>query len=294
MGTLFRVTVFATDLPKAHRVIQEAFAKTSEIEKIATDYDPTSELNLLSDAPTGTPVEVSETLFDLLTQAHQIATATDGAYDPTLGSVTQLWRESRRTQRLPDPALLEKARASSGYHALILDPVKRTVTLTKPGLRLDLGGIAKGYAADLIHDHIAAAGMPQVLVAAGGDLRLGDAPPEKDGWEVGLRTFALTPTGTMTLKNCAVSTSGDLHQHISIAGIRYSHIIDPKTGLGFTEQKAATVIAATASLTDPLATAACIHSEPKELLSLFPSASCRVLSEDQKVRPVKSGLFEKD
>ncbi|MDB4257779.1 FAD:protein FMN transferase [bacterium] len=294
MGTLFKVIAYSTDQPKARRAIEDAFAEAAEIEAIATDYDPDSELNRLCDAPTGTAVAVSLTLFNLLAQAHEMAIVTEGAYDPTLGAVTQLWRESRLTRRLPDPDLLENARASGGYLGLLLDHERQTVTLTKHGLRLDLGGIAKGYAADVIHDHLAAAGITQTLVAAGGDLRLGDAPPEKDGWEIALRTFALTPTGSMTLKNCAVSTSGDLHQHVVIGGKSYAHIIDPQTGLGLTEQKAASVIAPTASLTDPLATAACVHLEPKKLLILFPKASFRILSSNQEVRPLKNGIFEKD
>lgn len=291
MGTLFKVVTYSTDRPTALLVIDQAFAKAEHLSTLATDYDPDSELNQLSDSPTGVPVAVSKPLFDLLERAKNIAILTQGAYDPTLGSMTQLWRETSRSRTLPDPETLEKARTASGYSALLLDPIASTATLTKPHLRLDLGGIAKGYAADLIHDHLAASGLPQTLVAAGGDLRLGDPPPEKEGWQVALRTFALTPTGTLTLKNCAISTSGDLHQRVIIDRIKYSHIIDPMTGLGFAEQKAASVIAPTATLTDPLATAACVHPDPAKLLEKFPQASFRILVEDQTERPVKSGLF---
>jgi thiamine biosynthesis lipoprotein len=293
MGTLFRVVSYSTDRPKTLKTIGEAFDKAEKISQIATDYEADSELNQLCDAPINTPVPISDTLFELLQQALKIAKITDGAYDPTLGASTRLWRQARMTQRLPAPPLLEKARATGGYQSLVLDPDQQTATLTQLDMRLDLGGIAKGYAADAIFDHLAAAGLTQTLVAAGGDLRLGDPPPEKDGWQIALLTFNLSPTGSLPLKNCAISTSGDLHQHVMIRGKRYAHIIDPQTGLGLTEQKAASVIAPTASLTDPLATAACVHPNPQKLLKLFPEASFRILSENKTIRPLKSGKFVK-
>jgi thiamine biosynthesis lipoprotein len=293
MGTFFRVVTYSTDRPKTLKTIGAALDKAEKISQIATDYEADSELNQLCDAPINTPIFISDTLFDLLQKALQIAKITEGSYDPTLGASTQLWRQARMTQRLPAPPLLEKARATGGYQSLVLDSDQQTATLTRPGMRLDLGGIAKGYAADAIFDHLAAAGLTQTLVAAGGDLRLGDPPPKKDGWQIALRTFSLSPTGSLALKNCAISTSGDLHQHIMIGGKRYAHIIDPQTGLGLTEQKAASVIAPSASLTDPLATAACVHPDPKNLLKLFPDASFRVLSENKTIRPVKNGVFEK-
>ncbi|MGJ8698126.1 MAG: FAD:protein FMN transferase [Verrucomicrobiaceae bacterium] len=294
MGTLFRVVTYTTDLPTARNLIHEAFTKAADLETAATDYNPTSELSQLTQKPPHTPIPVSDTLFPLLQLAHDLATQTHGAYDPTLGPLTQLWRTSLRTHQLPSPETLADAKKRTGYQHLILNQKNQTATLTQPGMQLDLGGIAKGYAADLIFDHLAQAGLTQTLVVAGGDLRLGDAPPEKDGWDIGLRTFHLTPSSTLALENCAVSTSGDLHQHLTIDGTRYAHIIDPQTGLGLTQQKAASVIAPLAQLTDPLATAACTHPDPQSLLTQFPQASFRILSENKNARPIKSGRFEKE
>ena len=293
MGTLFQVTTYAMDLPTARKEIQEAFEKAREIEVVATDYDPESELNRLCASATRIPVKVSETLFELLALAHETAEQTMGAYDTTLGPLTRLWRESRRLRQLPSPEQLKKAQAACGYEFLKLDPETRSVTLLKEEMQLDLGGIAKGYAADVIFDHLKDEGFAQSLVAAGGDLRFGEAPPEKDGWTIGLQTFHLTPSSTKNLVNCAVSTSGDLHQSIEINGVRYAHLIDPKTGLGLTTSKAATVIAPLARQTDPLATAACLHANPQKLLEMFPEFSFRILTADQSVAPVKSGVFER-
>lgn len=292
MGTLFQVTTYATDLAAARREIQAAFDKARAIEVVATDYDPESELNRLCASPPQLSVKVSQTLFELLALAHATAEQTDGSYDPTLGPLTRLWRESWRLQQLPSSEHLEKARAACGYQFLELDPETRTVTLLKEGMQLDLGGIAKGYAADVIFDHLKDQELTQSLVVAGGDLRLGEAPPEKDGWTIGLKTFHLTPSSTKNLVNCAVSTSGDMYQSIEINGVRYAHLIDPKTGLGLTTSKAATVIAPLARQTDPLATAACLHADPQKLLEKFPEFSFRILIADQSVAPVKSGIFQ--
>lgn len=293
MGTLFQVTTYVTDVPRARRLIAEAFDKGAQIESVASDYDPESELSRLCSAPFGEPVSLSAHLFTLLQLAHDTAIKTDGAYDPTLGPLTQLWRETQRSGQLPPEAVLEKARQSCGYQFLQLDPLTKTVTLMKEGMQLDLGGIAKGYTADQMFNHLQAAGLKQTLVAAGGDLRFGEAPLEKDGWTIGLRTFHFTPSSTKNLVQCAVSTSGDLHQSVTIDGKRYAHLINPQTGLGFTERKSATVIAPLATLTDPLATAACLHSDPQKLLEKFPNYSFRILSEDQETAPIKSGVFLK-
>jgi thiamine biosynthesis lipoprotein len=130
--------------------------------------------------------------------------------------------------------------------------------MDKENMRFDLGGIAKGYAADAMLGIISSYGITRTSITAGGDIRLGDPPPGRKGWRIAVKTFDKdTPDEILTLANCAISTSGDLHQFVMIDGVRYSHILDPETGLGLTEPIAATVIAPTATLSDPLATAAC-------------------------------------
>jgi thiamine biosynthesis lipoprotein len=126
-------------------------------------------------------------------------------------------------------------------------------------MAFDLGGIAKGYAADQMLDSLATSGIRQALVTAGGDIRLGDAPPGRAGWNVALKTFDVGKNEEiLTLSNAAVSTSGDLHQSVVIDGVSYSHILDPATGLGLTRRVAASVIADNAKISDALATAACV------------------------------------
>jgi thiamine biosynthesis lipoprotein len=259
MGTRFLIVCHAGDAGVVKKAAEAAFAIAGRIEEVASDYRAESELSRLGAVRAGAPVAVSPELFALLAHSRKMAEATSGAFDPTLGPLTRLWRETRKSGRLPETELLRTARESCGWRNFSLDPEARTITLHRPGMAMDLGGVAKGYAVDLMLESLVAAGIPQAMVAAGGDIRLGDPPPEKAGWRIALQSFDLAAADeVLVLANAAVSTSGDLHQSVEIEGVRYSHILDPATGLGLTRRIAATVIADEAKLSDPLATAACV------------------------------------
>lgn len=258
MGTRFVVVCHVEDPIKAAASVEAAFAIASEVNAIASDYFPDSELSRLAFQPAGS-VGLSPRLYALLDHSRRLAEATDGAFDPTLGALTKLWRETRDRKRLPDPAILQAARAASGWQHYSLDPATRCIALKQVPLAFDLGGVAKGYAADWMLESLVAAGISQAMVAAGGDIRVGDPPPGKDGWRIALQTFDPTKADeVILLANAAVSTSGDLHQSVEIDGVKYSHILDPATGLGLTRRIAVSVIADEAKLSDPLATAACV------------------------------------
>jgi FAD:protein FMN transferase len=259
MGTSFRVICHAMDHAAASEAAHAAFSIAEEVNSAASDYLPESELSVLSSKPVGEPIPLSPLLYDLLAHSRHLAGATGGAFDPTLGPMTKLWRETRASGRLPDPDTLAAARAATGWRDFTLDPEARTLTLHRRNMAFDLGGIAKGYAADLMLETLAAAGIRQALVTAGGDIRMGDPPPGREGWRIALKTLdADQHDDVLVLSNAAVSTSGDLHQSVEIEGVGYSHILDPATGLGLTRRVAASVIAAEAKLSDPLATAACV------------------------------------
>lgn len=156
------------------------------------------------------------------------------------------------------PAAVEKLRsalARTDWQHFTLDPGSRTIALHRGNMAFDLGAVAKGYAADLMLESLAGNGISRSMIAAGGEIRLGDPPPGRDGWPVALQTFDRSrPDEVVTLTNAAVSTSGDLHQSVEIDGIRYSHILDPGTGLGLTRRIAAIAIANEAKLSDALST----------------------------------------
>jgi len=257
MATKFAITCYGEDEGAAKAAANEAFAKGLEINAIASDYLADSELMKLS-GKTGEASKVSPLMAELLEASFSKARETGGSFDPTLGPLTRLWRESRRTQALPEPEVLASARAACGWEKAEWNSEAGTVRFKVAGMQLDLGGIAKGFAADKMFEVMAKRGFKRSFIAAGGDLRLGDPPPGKAAWRVGLQTFDEDePEEVVELVNCAVSTSGDLHQFVEIGGKRYSHIVDPVTGLGLTERVAVSVIAPTATTSDALATAAC-------------------------------------
>jgi len=260
MGTLFKITCYSEDHIKTNVAAEAAFALAEEINAVASDYIADSELLSFSKLPHGKPHPVSETLFPLLLEARKYAEQTKGSFDPTLGPLTKLWRESRRRKALPSQEKLKAALAASGYQKLLLDEKNRTLTFSVPGMRLDLGGIAKGQTADAMLAVFKKHGLPMTSITCGGDVRVGNAPPEANYWKVKVVTSDQETTSKPPLEliNQAVSTSGDLHQFIEIEGTRYSHIIDPKTGLGLTKPRTATVIAPTAAESDALATAGCV------------------------------------
>jgi thiamine biosynthesis lipoprotein len=259
MGTRFSVICYAENREVAEKAAEAAFTKAEEMNRVASDYLPESELSRFPSHTVNKPIPLSPVLYELLDRSRRLAEATDGAFDPTLGPLTKLWRETRANHTLPVPETLKAARASAGWRHFTLDPKARTITLLRENMAFDLGGIAKGYAADLMLETLAEAGISQALITAGGDIRLGDAPPGREGWKVAVKTFDLSGNDEiLTLSNCAVSTSGDLHQSVEIDGVKYSHILDPATGLGLTRRIAASVIADNAKLSDALATAACV------------------------------------
>jgi thiamine biosynthesis lipoprotein len=254
MGTLFRIIVYAKDEGTTRKASKEAFARVSALNAIMSDYLSTSELMRLCAKAGGDPVKVSGELFFVLSRAQAVSRASGGAFDVTVGPVVKLWRRSRKTQRLPDPEKWKAARSLVGYKNVVLDEKAQTVKLLKPGMQLDLGGIAKGYAADEALRVLARAGLTRALVAAGGDVAVRDAPPGKPGWTVEIAPLDARKEGPrrLVLANAAVSTSGDAEQYVEIEGKRYSHIVDPKTGLGLVGRMSATVVAPDGITSDSL------------------------------------------
>ena len=257
MGTLFSITVYAPEKAAAQSAAEAAFRRVAALDDIMSDYQADSELMRLCEAPPGQPVPVSVELFDVLQKAQRFSDLTDGAFDVTVGPLVRLWRSARKKKVLPALSEVQAATASVGHKKLRLDRKARTVTLLAANMRLDLGGIAKGYAADQALAVLKGRGLDRTLVAASGDIAIGNPPPGQRGWKIGIATIdALRneTARTVFLRNAGISTSGDTEQYTEIGGARYSHIVDPVTGLGLTNRLQVTIIAADATTTDALAT----------------------------------------
>ena len=254
MGTTFRVVVFA-DQATATRAAAAGFARVAALEAVMSDYRPDSELMLAgkaNDAAPATPIRVSDDLLAVLKCSAEMSRVSGGAFDVTVGPLTKLWRVSRKTQELPDAKELATALALVGPDKVALDPVAKTMMLKLPGMRLDFGGVGKGFAADEVLKLLKRDfGITSALVAAAGDITCGDAPPGQVGWSVEIAPLRKGgPKRTLTLANASVSTSGDLEQVAVIAGVRYSHVLNPKTGLGLTGRRSVTVVARDSTTAD--------------------------------------------
>lgn len=258
MGVLFRIVVYAEDEKTAESVSDAAFARVAELNRIMSDYEPESELSQLSkQSPTASPVKVSKDLWTVLELSQKISEESAGAFDVTVGPMTRLWRRARRQTKLPTETRIAEAKRSVGFRFMQLDEKAQSVKLLRPNMRLDLGGIAKGFAADEALRTLRDQGICRALVDASGDLALGDPPPGKTGWRIGVAPLKADapPSEYLLLANCGVATSGDAWQHVEIDGTRYSHIVDPKTGLGLTDRSSVTVIAPNGILADAYASA---------------------------------------
>jgi thiamine biosynthesis lipoprotein len=281
MGVAARVELYAPGEREARAGAAGAFARMAELEAVMSDYRPDSELMRLCARAGGPPVAVSRDLFDVLSRAQEISGKTDGAFDVTVGPLVDLWREARRSGVLPSAEAVSEAKRKVGFEHVALDPSVPSVRLAAPGMRLDLGGIGKCYAADEALRRLRDTGHPRCLVAIGGDIVAGDPPPGGAGWKVAVER----PDGLekmMVLARRAVSSSGDTQQFVEIGGRRYSHIVDPATGLGLTSRIGATVSAPDGATADALATAVCVLGRERGLAAArrFPGARVQVYGDN--------------
>lgn len=285
MAVEVQITLYAASETTANDAARKAFARIAELERVFSDYDPESEaMRLCQHAKPGEFTPVSDDLYTVLETALELAQRTDGAFDVTVGPLSKLWRRARRQKALPEPPLLAEARSCTGYRLVQLDRSSRSVRLGTRGMQFDFGGIAKGYAAQEALAVLRTAGISSALVAVAGDLAAGDPPPDAPGWKVRV-ALGKHPESEfpywLKLSRAAVSTSGDTYQHVVIDGTRYSHIVDPRTGVGLTDPCNVTVIAPSGLLADSLATA-CLVMRPErggELLRNTPGVAALLVRE---------------
>ncbi|MBX3734260.1 MAG: FAD:protein FMN transferase [Verrucomicrobiae bacterium] len=260
MGLPFRIVLYAPDAPRAERAAGAAFDRIAALNGILSDYDEASELSRLSSTSgSGRWVPLSSDLARVLRAAAVASRESDGAFDVTVGPLVQIWKRARRQRELPSESRLEQARAAVGWNHVEL---RRTggvweARLGLPGMRLDLGGIAKGYALDEAARTLRHLGVRRFLVAGGGDLVAGGAPPGTRGWRVQVGVFddPRSPAPRhVRIRNEALATSGDTFQRVEVGGRRFSHIVDPRTGQAMTDHSLVTVIARSGMRADVLCT----------------------------------------
>jgi thiamine biosynthesis lipoprotein len=282
MGVPFKILLYAPDSATANLAFEAAFSRVEALNRILSDYDSESELSRLSrSSPTSHGVPVSDPLWTVLARSQALSEQSGGAFDVTVGPYVKLWRRARRSGEMPTPERLAEARAAAGFKFLKLDSRAHAAQLLRPNMRLDLGGIAMGYAVDETLKLLRERGISRALVDASGDIGVGDPPPGKQGWTIDVMPLSTdgTPARRILLANAAVTTAGDAFQHVVIDGKRYSHIVDPRTGLGVTDGVGVAVIARDCLTADSLDTAASVLG-PKAALALIeatPGASAFIV-----------------
>ena len=294
MGSYFEVRL-GSGVPGAVDLATRALDVVEALEAQLTVYNDDSEVARLNATAHLGPVEVEPGLFALLERAVALSRSTGGAYDVTAGALSMAWGFTRGPKRVPEPEILEDARARTGSTHLTLDPARKTVAFDRPGIVINLGSIGKGYAIDQAADVIRAHWWPTTALIHGGRsslYALGSPPDDFGGrWQIALRDpfFPELPIGTIQLRNRGMGTSGSSFQRFEAGGRVYGHILDPRTGEPALETGPAsvTVLAPTAAEADALSTAFSLlgFEESAAFLASRPDLSALFVSRPDPTAP---------
>ena len=269
MGTKFIIKIDEDNKQKAKKGAIAAFEEADRLNLILSDYEDSSELSLFSkSSSTGEKFKLSKDLYTILTHGQKLANETKGDFDMTVGPLSRLWRIARFRKRIPPQEKLTAAMERVGYNHLKLLPEERAGRLGVNGMILDLGGIAKGFAADRMLCNLKNAGLRRCLIDAGGDLVIGDPPRDRKGWRIRIGGNQHPDLPVLNVSNQAVATSGDLEQFVLIGDEKFSHLINPATGLGLTSRSQVTVVTSSGIEADSLASACLVLGLEKTKLLL--------------------------
>lgn len=258
MGSPFGLILYAKDSAQANRAARGAFALVDSLNQIFSDYLPTSSLSQLNaTAGSGYFVHPPAALYEIIRTSLDARRQSKGAFNIAIGPLSTIWREAIRQKTFPSHEKIQMAKQYVNHSTIHINPVDKTVQLDH-GVRLDLGGIAKGYVAEAVIRWLRAQNIPSALADAGGDIVCSAPPPGSKGWVVGINLPGAENRlleQTILLRDAAVATSGDRYQFLEHEGKRYAHIIDPHTGYGVTFSRNVTVVAKDGTTADWLATA---------------------------------------
>jgi len=297
MGSPFNIIFYHTDSADAVEIAHHCFLLIDSLNAIFSDYSTTSEVGMMAGQASVQNQKVSDELLEMILLSKQAWKRSGKTFDITIGTLSQLWRNAKQKNRFPTDAEINKAKQATGFNDLVINNADKTISLNKPGMRLDFGGIVKGYAAQKVINYLKSKNITIALADAGGDIAMSDPPPGKKGWSVGINLPEQENElwdKKLELKNCAVATSGDVYRYTVHNGKKYSHIIDPRTGYGVTSQRNVTVIAKDCVIADWLATA-CSILPVKKALKLAKKENAALLIatvKDQKIILNKTENFD--
>ncbi len=259
MGTSVQVEAFGGDAETRRAAIEEAFAAIAEVDRLMSNYREDSELSAINRAAAREPVPVSDPMLAVLQAAARVSAASSGAFDITVGPLVRLWGFHDKQPHLPSPAELAAVRPVVDYRKLLIDPVAHTVRFAQPGMELDLGGIAKGFAVELAANVLRRRGLGGFIDAGGNQYLLG-TPPGKHQWSVGVKNpDALDHMlGVIDTAEVSVSTSADYANFLTANGRTYGHILDPHTLQPADAALSVTILSRDGTLADAMSKAAFI------------------------------------
>ena len=288
MGNRFEISVIADSEEYAMQCIDEAVYEIQRIEKLLTTFAESSETNLINRNAGLEPVVVSREVFDLIARSKRISELTQGAFDITYGSVDkQLWNFDQHMTRLPDAATASRLVRLINFQNVVLDENKCTVLLREKGMRIGFGGIGKGYAADKAKALLVRKGINSGIVNASGDLTVWGTQPNGKQWTIGIAdpNAGREAFSSLELSNTSIATSGNYEKFAIVDGKKYSHTIDPKTGMPVTGIKSVTIIAPMAELADALATPVMIMGIKVglHLINQLKNIACIIVDDDDNI-----------
>ena len=293
MGNRFEITVVAGNEKEGLAKIDEAIVEIRRIEKLLTTFNESSQTNLINRNAGIAPVKVDREVFDIIHRSKRISDVTQGAFDITYGSVDKkLWNFDKNMTSLPDAETAKKAVHLINYRNVILDEKKCTVFLKEKGMRIGFGGIGKGYAAERAKYILQQKGVESGIVNAAGDLTAWGYQPNGKEWTIGIADpdSAHHPFSYLSITDMAIATSGNYEKFITINGKRYSHTIDPKTGLPVTGIKSVTIISPNAEVADAMATPVMIMGIKVglDMVNQVKGLACIIVDENDKIYTSKN------
>ncbi len=288
MGNRFELSVIADDADNANKCIDAAVLEIQRIEKLLTTFKDDSDTNRINAQAGISAVKVEREVVDLIMRSLKISHITQGSFDITYGSVDKsLWNFDKDMKQLPDAATAKTSVRLINYKNVIVDEKASTVFLKEKGMRIGFGGIGKGYAAEKAKIILQQMGIKSGIVNAAGDLSAWGFQPNGEPWTIGIADPDAThhPFSSLNITNMAVATSGNYEKYVVIDGKKYSHTIDPKTGLPVSGIKSVTIIAPNAELADALATPVMVMgiNAGLHLINQLPHISCIIIDDDNKL-----------
>jgi thiamine biosynthesis lipoprotein len=256
MGSAYAIVAYGPDAAALAGIAEAALDEVDRVDRLMSHYRPDSPLSRLNrEAGQGAVVRVEPELFDFIAEALRYSRESDGAFDITVGPLMKAWGFFRGEGRLPAADELDDVKGRIGYRHVVLDPARRTIRFQRPGMELDLGGIAKGYAVDRVVALLEDRGVTAALVSAGGSTVYGlGAPPGQRAWDVTIQDPVHSSRAALTvpLNERALSVSGSYAKSFEVAGVRYSHIMDPRTARPVPDVLSVAVLTTTGTAGDAL------------------------------------------